>query len=101
MRQGLACPATACVAALAKTHAVATQTHCPLQYEGMQGQGGAVSHGAAGASGRFLIRLCDLVGSHRAELGCFCRLPGRGVPRGEGGGGRPVGHAAVPPAVRR
>jgi hypothetical protein len=41
-----------------------------------------------------------------AELGCFFRLPGRGVHLGGaaskwGGRGRPVGHAAVPPAVRR
>jgi hypothetical protein len=56
--------------------------------------------------GRFLIRLCNLVGEPRGRPGPFFRLPGRGGHLGEpatklGGRGRPVGHAAVPPAVPR
>jgi hypothetical protein len=57
------------------------------------------------ACGRFLIRLCDLVGEPRGRSGPFFRLPGRrgghlGGPATKWGGrGRPAGHAAVPPAV--
>jgi hypothetical protein len=56
--------------------------------------------------GRFLIRLCDLVGAPRGRSGPFFCLPGRGghlgVPATKWGGrGRPAGHAAVLPAVPR
>jgi hypothetical protein len=56
--------------------------------------------------GRFRIRLCDLVGASRGRTGLFFCLPGRGWHLWEpatkwGGRGRPVGHAAVLPAVRR
>jgi hypothetical protein len=57
-------------------------------------------------SGRFLIRLCDLVGELRGRPGPFFRLPGRGGHVGEpatkwGGRGRPVGHAATRRCHRR
>jgi hypothetical protein len=42
--------------------------------------------------GRFLIRLCDLVGAPRGRPGPATKWGGRG---------RPAGHAAVPLAVRR
>ena len=58
------------------------------------------------SAGRFLIRLCDLVGAPRGRSGPFFCLPGRGGHLGGpttkwGGWGRPAGHAAVPPAVPR
>jgi hypothetical protein len=57
-------------------------------------------------NGRFMIRLCDLVGAPRGRSGPFFRLHGRGGHLGGpatkwGGRGRPAGHAAVPPAVPR
>jgi hypothetical protein len=56
--------------------------------------------------GRYLVRLCDLVGAPRGRPGPFFRLTGRGGHLGGlttkwGGRGRPAGHAAVPPAVPR
>jgi hypothetical protein len=56
--------------------------------------------------GRFLVRLCDLVGAPGGHPGPFFCLPGRGGHLGGpatkwGGRGSPAGHAAVPPAVPR
>jgi hypothetical protein len=56
--------------------------------------------------GRYLVRLCDLVGAPRGRPGPFFRFTGRGGHLGGpttkwGGRGRPAGHAAVPPAVPR
>jgi hypothetical protein len=57
-----------------------------------------------GNGGRFLIRLCDLVGAPRGRFGPFFCLPGRGGHLGGpatkwGGRERPAGHAAVPRAT--
>ena len=54
--------------------------------------------------GGFLVRILVLVGAPRGRTGLFFCLPGRGVHLGGaaskwGGRGRPVGHAAVPPAA--
>jgi hypothetical protein len=54
--------------------------------------------------GRFLIRLCDLVGAPRGHPGPLFGLPDRGGHLGRpatkrGGRGRPAGHAAVPLAT--
>ena len=58
--------------------------------------------------GRFLVRLCDLVGAPRGHLWQFFCFPGRvghmgGPPTKWGGRGRPAGHMAMPslaPCVR-
>jgi hypothetical protein len=56
--------------------------------------------------GRFLIRLCDLVGAPRGRSVPFFCFPSRGGHMGGpttkwGGRGRPAGHMAVPLAVPR
>jgi hypothetical protein len=53
-------------------------------------------------AGRFLIRLCDLVGAPRGRSGPYFRLPGRGGHLGGpatkwGGRGRPAGHRLASP----
>jgi hypothetical protein len=78
----------------------------PVRLPKVAGAGRPHGRGPPQPSGRFLIRPCDLVGAPMGRTGLFFCLPGRGGHLGGpttkwGGRGRPSGHAAVPPAVRR